>query len=152
MDKLKLRVPPLIILVVCAALMLTLSLWLPLKVEFLYQGTFGALLMGLGGTCAFLGAFAFWRHKTTMNPLKPEQSSSLVVSGIYRVSRNPMYLGFFFGLCGFAVYLGDVFACCVLPLFICYLNRFQITPEEELLRQHFGDEYLAYCRKVNRWL
>ena len=101
------------------------------------------------GIAAVLG---FRRAKTTINPLKPEASSALVVRGIYRWTRNPMYLAMLLVLIGWACIVGNVAALVMLPLFMAYLNRFQIGPEERALQARFGREFEEYKRTVRRWL
>ena len=98
------------------------------------------------------GLSAFRKSKTTINPLKPEEASSLVITGIYTRTRNPMYLGLLSILTGIALFLGSVFALGVLPFFIIYMNLYQITPEEEALKELFGDQYSTYLSNVRRWI
>lgn len=95
---------------------------------------------------------SFMRAKTTVNPMKPASSSSLVVAGIYKVTRNPMYLGSLLLLLGWAIHLSNVLAFLWLPAFVLYISRFQITPEERALAEHFGPEYAAYQARTRRWL
>ncbi len=109
-------------------------------------------LAAVGVGVAGAGVVSFRRAKTTVNPLKPETASSLVVSGIYRVSRNPMYLGALIVLVGWAVLLANVLAFIAAATFVLYLNRFQIVPEENALTAHFGPAFSGYCAKVRRWL
>ena len=87
-----------------------------------------------------------------VNPNKPEQASKLVTSGIYRISRNPMYLGFAFILAGWGVWLSSVWAMLGVIGFIGYLTLFQIMPEERALTKLFGDEFTIYKARVRRWL
>lgn len=94
---------------------------------------------------------AFKRAGTTVNPLRPATSTQLVTGGVYRYTRNPMYLGHALMLCGWTVYLGHGLAYVLVPLFVAYVTRFQIQPEERALAQRFVD-YAAYCRQVRRWL
>lgn len=103
------------------------------------------------GVCAS-GAVSFRRVGTTVNPLRPEAASALVVSGVYKFSRNPMYLGFLIVLVSWGMFLSNLLACCLLPLFVLYLSVFQIRPEEEALRLRFGLEYERYQARVRRWL
>ena len=105
-----------------------------------------ALVTGLP---AVLG---FRRAKTTVNPLKPEASTALVTGGIYRWTRNPMYLAMLLLLIGWACIVSNWAALAMLPLFVAYLNRFQIGPEERALQARFGAEFESYRRKVRRWL
>jgi protein-S-isoprenylcysteine O-methyltransferase Ste14 len=98
------------------------------------------------------GVISFRRAKTTVNPLKPETATSLVTSGIYQVSRNPMYVGFALLLAAWAVYLASPWALVGVPGFVLYINRFQIVPEERALSVLFGVEFERYKSKIRRWL
>jgi protein-S-isoprenylcysteine O-methyltransferase Ste14 len=105
----------------------------------------GALISGAG-------VVQFRRAKTTVNPTTPQASSSLVLAGVYRWTRNPMYLGFLVALIGVALWLASPAALLVLPLFVRYMNRFQIVPEERALAARFGASFEQYRRSVRRWL
>lgn len=94
----------------------------------------------------------FFRRRTTVNPLKPASATALVTGGIYRFSRNPMYLGLATLLLAWAVYLGNLAALAGVALFVLYMNRFQIAPEERALEERFGAEYIAYRTRVRRWV
>jgi protein-S-isoprenylcysteine O-methyltransferase Ste14 len=95
---------------------------------------------------------SFRRVKTTVNPTKPDATSSLVVSGIYKYTRNPMYVGFVLVLLGWAAFLSNLAALALVPVFIVYKNRFQIQPEERVLSSLFPHEYPTYRAKVRRWV
>ena len=94
----------------------------------------------------------FVRRKTTVNPLRPENTSHLVCDGFYRISRNPMYLGMALVLLGWCVVLYNLVSILGIALFVLFINRFQIEPEERALTALFGEEYLSYMRRVRRWL
>ena len=94
----------------------------------------------------------FRRAKTTVNPLKPEAASTLVVRGLFRWTRNPMYLAMLLLLLGWACLLSNWAALAILPLFVIYMNRFQIGPEERALQARFGAEFDHYRKRVRRWL
>lgn len=112
-----------------------------------------AIVLALAGALIGLaGVAAFRRHRTTVNPFTPERSSSVVDTGIYRFSRNPMYLGLLLGLLGWGVFLGNWVSVLLLPAFVAYMNRFQIRAEERALAARFGPQYLEYSRSVRRWL
>ena len=105
-----------------------------------------------GVTIAAIAVAGFRKAQTTINPTTPEASSAIVSTGIYRVTRNPMYLGILVALIAWAVHLGNVVSAFIPIAFIVYMNRFQIAPEERALRKRFGEPYEAYLRSVRRWL
>ena len=112
------------------------------------------LCVAIVGFCIIaLGMLEFQKAKTSVNPLDLNKSSSVVNSGIYRFTRNPMYLGLVILLIAFCVKLGDVFGFIfIVPLFMWYMTKFQIKPEEEAMTKLFGAEYEIYKGKVRRWL
>ncbi|MCY1553776.1 Phospholipid methyltransferase [compost metagenome] len=105
-----------------------------------------------GAFVALFGVASFRRAKTTVNPTTPGAASALVDSGIYRYSRNPMYLGLLLVLAGWGLWLAHALALLGLPAFVVYMNRFQIAPEERALTAVFGDAFAAYRQKVRRWI
>jgi protein-S-isoprenylcysteine O-methyltransferase Ste14 len=109
-------------------------------------------LFVVGVMISVLGVVSFRRAKTTVNPLQPAKASTLVATGIYRLSRNPMYLGFLVCLLGWAVLLSHPTAFLLLPLFVLGMNRWQIVPEEQALALRFGPEFAAYQARTRRWL
>jgi protein-S-isoprenylcysteine O-methyltransferase Ste14 len=109
-------------------------------------------LVLLGGGISLAGVISFRRAKTTVNPMKPGTTSSLVTTGIYRITRNPMYVGVLFVLVAWAVFLSSVWAFVGPLVFVLYINRFQIAPEERVLSAMFGTAYSNYLAKVRRWL
>jgi protein-S-isoprenylcysteine O-methyltransferase Ste14 len=153
MHVLELKVPPLAIGILVAALMWLVSRTVPaFDFVFLARDVLAVTLAVAGAIIVLSGAASFRRARTTFNPMKPESTSSLVLSGIYKVSRNPMYLGFLLALFGWAVFLSNALAFIFLPAFIFYMNRFQIEPEEKALACKFGQEFDAYKSRVRRWL
>lgn len=132
---------------------------------------FGVKLLAPGLTCAFPGriaiavAFAatgvataitgvitFNRIGTTVNPLEPSAASTVVSNGIYRYTRNPMYLGLLLTLTGWAAYLANAGAALLLPAFVAWMNQWQIKPEERALLAKFGPEFARYTAAVRRWI
>lgn len=112
-----------------------------------------AVAMAQASALIALVAFAtFWRAHTTINPFQPQRAARLVTHGIFRVSRNPMYLSLALLLAGYAVRLGSVAALAGPAAFVCYMTRFQIVPEERVLSAKFGDAYRAYIRQTRRWI
>jgi len=106
----------------------------------------------LGVSITAISGLQFRKSSTTVNPLTPEKTSCLVVTGIYRFSRNPMYVGFFLFLFSVSIYLTNVVTLFFLPLFSLIINKFQIQPEEKVLETIFGDEYRQYLKSVRRWV
>ena len=153
MRVLELKVPPPAVALVAAVLMWLVSRAAPgFAFVFPAGNLFAAGLAILGLITAISGVVTFRRARTTLNPTKPESSSSLVSWGIYRVTRNPMYLGLLLELTGWAIFLSNSLAFLFLPAFIIYINRFQIVPEEQALTSLFAREFVAYQSHVRRWL
>ena len=151
MQALELRVPPLIQVAVVAMAMWCTAIALPVA-QFSVPGVMSALLVVPGSVVAILGVLEFKKSRTTVDPRTPHKSERLVVTGIYRYSRNPMYLGFFLWLLGWGFYLGSALSLVVPFIFVAYMNRFQIHPEERYLEQKFGAEFANYAARVRRWV
>jgi protein-S-isoprenylcysteine O-methyltransferase Ste14 len=150
---LELKVPPVILTVLFGAAMWAVSRVLP-SGYFAFPGRLFlcAIVLMTGVALALLGVLAFRRAGTTVDPRTPDQANSLVVKGVYRHTRNPMYVGFLAILAAWGLYLGSVFAALLLPLYVLYMNRFQIKPEERHMRALFGEQYHQYAAEVRRWL
>ncbi|MBS3786127.1 MAG: isoprenylcysteine carboxylmethyltransferase family protein [Gammaproteobacteria bacterium] len=114
--------------------------------------TLAGLLAGAAITLMVVAAWWVIRHRTTLNPIHPERASRLITSGPYQHSRNPIYLADMVLLVAWIVWLGNMASALTMPLFILYLNHFQIRPEERALALNFGEAYRTYCRQVRRWL
>ena len=153
MQKLELKIPPVVLVALFALAMWLVAQLVPAGMEpAVWHSVLAGIFAGAGIVVALLGVLAFRRANTTVDPRVPEQSASLVVRGVYRYSRNPMYVGFLLSLMAWAFYLMNAAALALLPLFVLYMNRFQIVPEERFLLQKFGADYQAYCASVRRWL
>ncbi|WP_188396711.1 methyltransferase family protein [Oxalicibacterium flavum] len=112
----------------------------------------GVGLAQISGVIALVAMACFWHARTTINPLDPRRASQLVTSGIFRWSRNPMYLSLLLLLVAYAIRL-DSFAVWIGPIaFVAYVTRFQILPEERVLAEKFGDAYVAYKDRTRRWI
>jgi len=153
MQWLELKIPPLLVWLVIAGAMPGVAYSAP-KLSFTLAGSsaLALTLVALGGALAVAGVIAFRNQRTTVNPLIPSASSSVVSGGVYRVSRNPMYLGFLLALAGWAVYLSNAGAALLLPVFVAYMTQYQIKPEERALLAKFGSEFAQYMSRVRRWL
>lgn len=152
LNALELKVPPVVLVFPFAALMWFASAYSPLTVVLPWRDAIALTFCGAGLAIFLAGVLSFRQAKTTVNPLTPDATTAMVTSGIYRFSRNPMYLGFFLALAGWATYLSHLLAFALLPLFVLYINRFQILPEERTLSQKFPQEFTAYKGSVRRWL
>ena len=110
------------------------------------------ILSGIGGMFGVAGLYSFYRARTSFDPHKPDKASALVTSGIYRISRNPMYVGLGIILGAWAIWLGSLLSMVGVVLFMLYITRFQIVPEERAIEEKFGEEFEEYKSKVRRWL
>ena len=108
------------------------------------------LLFGLGIFSAAVQSFK--KHKTTINPLSPDKASSLVNSGIFSYSRNPMYLGMLLILLSVSFKFNISGGLFISFLFKIYITRFQIIPEEEAMAKLFGEEFITYKNQTRRWI
>jgi protein-S-isoprenylcysteine O-methyltransferase Ste14 len=146
-------IPPLIITLLSGALMWALSLLPPhfeIAISVRLLAATGIALPG--GVFCLAGFVSFRRAKTTINPHKPGNATKLVTSGIYRISRNPMYASLALFLAAWAAYVASPWSPAGLAAFILYMNRFQIAPEERALAKLFGADYEDYASRVRRWL
>lgn len=153
MPSLELKIPPLLLTVLFGCAMYSIALTIPaLSVTLPGTGYLAIALAVAGCLVAGAGVVEFRRHGTTVNPLLPGSSDSLVRTGVYAWSRNPMYLGFLLWLGGLSALLSNVAALAGLPAFVVYMNRFQIVPEEQALLSRFGGQFEHYMAMVRRWL
>jgi protein-S-isoprenylcysteine O-methyltransferase Ste14 len=156
MKSLELRVPPVVVALVIAAGMwlarlLAPKLALGLSLPLLPPSATIAAMAFAGIAIALAGVVEFRRAHTTVDPTNPGKSTAVVSTGIYRRTRNPMYLGFLLLLVAWAVWLANAIAYAGPIVFWLYMNRFQIAPEERILRERFGAPYEAYLQSVRRW-
>lgn len=153
MKRLELLIPPPLIMLLIGLLMWWEAIMFPrLTVDWLLSDATAVLLGLVGATVSLTGIITFRRTGTTIDPRRTEETAVLVHSGIYRYSRNPMYAGAFLMLFGWGVYLSNLLSILCSPIFIAYITRFQIMPEERKLHEKFGTEFLAYKDRVRRWL
>jgi protein-S-isoprenylcysteine O-methyltransferase Ste14 len=153
MSNLELKVPPLIVALTLGVMMWAIDWFLPLASNHSFGRTILAIaIFGSAVAITATAILGFRKAETTVNPTTPEAASAIVTTGVYRLTRNPMYLGFLLALLAWAVFLGNIVSAMILVLFVAYMNRFQISPEERALRARFGEPYEAYLRSVRRWL
>ena len=153
MNALALKVPPVAQVIITAAAMYGVSKMVPALTFSLNGSTALAVGLGMMGmSLGVMGVTQFRKAQTTPNPQALEKVSSLVTSGIYGYSRNPMYVGLVLVLFSWALYLSHFLAFVLLPVFILYMTRLQIQPEEQMMARKFGKTYQAYLNKVRRWI
>jgi protein-S-isoprenylcysteine O-methyltransferase Ste14 len=151
--KLDTKVPPPVVATIIAVAMWGLSAYEPvLTLTAEMTETLILLLVIIGVSFDVCGLLAFRQSKTTINPMNPNKTTALVTSGIYRFSRNPMYVGLVLFLTAWAIQLSMLWPFIGPVLFVIYINRFQIKPEEREMESKFEDEYSVYKNKVRRWL
>lgn len=153
MRALELKIPPLLLMLVVAAAMVSLGVLLPaLTFPFAGHRAVGLALIA-AGVAVLLGAVLQFRmQRTTVDPREPAKASRFVARGLYRFTRNPMYLGMALVLLGVAAWEAHAAGALLVAAFCAYLTELQIKPEERALEQRFGAEYSAYRSKVRRWL
>ena len=146
-------IPPPVVVAIVASLMWLTNRTLGIgQFDFAWLRPLSVALLIVSLLLMAYAVASFVAVKTTVNPLRPARASSLVTTGIFKFSRNPIYLGDLLMLTAFSLWLGNVVNLAFLVLFVAYINRFQIVPEERALTQLFGENYIAYCARVRRWL
>lgn len=153
MRTLETKIPPPLVMVLLGVLAWTWAHYVPTLSFRLPFHTMIATVVAVAGM-ALNGSpkLAFDRAGTTVNPLRPGSATHLVTSGVYRYSRNPMYLGHAVILFGWGIFLHSIVGFVAIPAFVLYISRLQIVPEERHLLARFGDEYTTFCQKSPRWL
>ena len=150
---LDLRIPPPLVATLMAVAMWGISsITGRVDISMLARVTAASIMALVGIAIAIAGVVAFRRVQTTVSPFKPQATSRLVTSGIYRFTRNPMYLGLCMVLVAWAVLLSSAWALLGPLAFIVYITRFQIKPEERALAGLFGTAFADYRARVRRWV
>lgn len=153
MKTLELKIPPALLMLVFMAAMWLIDYVLPMfKLNWDWREWVARVLFLAAITCIVSGIVSFKKARTTVNPTQPEKTTSVVTTGIYQLTRNPMYLGFFIMILALAIKLANPITWVLLPLFVIYMNQFQIKPEERALTEIFGNNYLQYQQSVRRWI
>lgn len=149
----ELKIPPVAVITVFAVLMMAVTRLLP-GLTWLVPGrlVMAVALALLGGAVCLAGVVAFRRHQTTANPMVPATATTIVSTGPYRFTRNPMYVGFVLGLMAWAVFLSNAGAALLVLGCVLYLTQFQIKPEERALLTKFRSPFADYMASVRRWL
>ena len=147
------KVPPPIVLLLAA-----IGMWFLAHSEHAYPIAIpfalpiAVILAALGLVVSASAIRRFKAVHTTVNPLHPEAATSLVDSGVFARTRNPMYVGLFLILLAWGVWLQGLSNVVVLLAFVLWLTELQIRPEEAALRKVFAQAYVDYCKRVRRWI
>ena len=150
---LELKVPPVPLAALFAAAMYGMAKVMPAGAfAFPDRIPIAPIVAILGGAVSLAGVITFLAKRTTMNPLTPDGAAMVVTGGVYRFSRNPMYLGLLLALAGLGLHLSNAVTLLFLPVFVAYMNRFQIEPEERILLAKFGPPFAQYMATVRRWI
>ena len=142
------KIPPPIVTITT----LTIIYLFDLKEYNLNNDVINVVILFIGIIFILSAVIQFVNRKTTVNPTKPYKTTSLVITGVYKITRNLMYLGMLLIIISFAFYKASIISLILIPFFIFYINKFQIEPEEFEMRKKFGKEYEDYCKKVDRWI
>ncbi len=145
-------VPPLVMVIFAALMWGVAQVTSPFIVPDGLNKIAATIFLAAGLVIMLASAFHFFKAKTTLNPMDPKKSSTLVTNGLYAFSRNPIYVADILFLLSWGFFLSNIFSLILVLGFAPYLTRFQIKPEERALEKTFGDEYLAYKSKVRRWI
>lgn len=148
---LKNKIPPPLVTLFFGAMIYYSTALIP-SVSFKYQCLLAVLVLIMGIAIILAAILTFRQLQTTINPLQPNKATSLAVSGVFRFSRNPMYLAMLLILVALSLASGALAAVFLLPGFVIYISIFQIVPEEQAMEKLFSDQYLKYCKKVRRWI
>ena len=122
------------------------------KIEIKWGDVFGSIIIIFGIIIILSAIVLFKKYKTTITPLKPSKATKLIVSGVYKFSRNPMYLGLLMIVISTSIFYLNIFSIVTPVLFVSWINRFQIGREEIFLTEKFGKEYILYKTKTRRWI
>ncbi|MCU0869306.1 MAG: isoprenylcysteine carboxylmethyltransferase family protein [Burkholderiales bacterium] len=147
------KIPPPVVAAAAAAaiwVVAPVGLALPLGAE--VRAGLALAIAAVGLAFDLSAIVAFVRARTTINPMTPDRTTALVTGGVYRITRNPMYVGLALLLTAWAVYRGAWIGLVGPVVFVAYITRFQIVPEERAMARRFGDEWHTWSRRVRRWL
>ena len=147
----KTKIPPPIIALGCIIINY-LSTYLINPISFPISEIIGGLILLVGIATTVSAILLFKNYKTTVNPMRPEESTTLVTTGIFSITRNPMYFGLFFVIFSTVLFFGSWFGIIILMFFIWYITNFQIIPEEEAMEKLFGNKYDEYRQNIRRWI
>lgn len=148
----ELKLPPILVFIFFAIMMYLVGRFLPFGFfDFFGRFLLAKILSVLAVLIALVSLIQFYRLKTTVDPRAPHKTNRLITNGLYKYSRNPMYLAMLLLILAYGLQMGNAFNTLVAAGFVSYMNRFQIIPEEKILLQKFGKEYKIYLSQTRRW-
>ena len=153
LELLKLKVPPLVQMLVVALVMWLAARFLDTGETYsTWQGLLLIIILAAGMAIVAVAVVTLYKMGTTIDPRNPSLASKLVTVGIFNYSRNPIYLGLLVMLIAWNIHLYSLYASVGLPLFIWLITKLQIIPEEQQMSAKFDIDYFHYCEKVRRWV
>ena len=150
MEKFSKIPPPLVVLI------LVISTFFSSKkidlIQIPFQSLISIFILSIGILILLNPVLKFKKSKTTINPIKFKKVNKLVTSGIYKYTRNPMYLGLLMIVISSSIFYLNIYSILTPLFFYLWINRFQIKREEVFLIEKFGEDYLSYKKKTRRWI
>jgi protein-S-isoprenylcysteine O-methyltransferase Ste14 len=145
------KIMPPTYLFITLCIMLALHFVLPItRIVYFPWILTGCIPLILGIILNLIADKEFKRHETTVKP--NETSSALIDHGVFRLSRNPMYLGMMLILSGVAILLGSLTPFFMVVVFVVFIDIVFIRLEEKMMEEAFTSDWLQYQRKVRRWI
>ena len=145
------KIPPPIVTMICG-LIIYFSRPLFSEKIYIYNNIISITFFFLGVAFLVLALSSFKKQKTTISPLRPEKASALVTSNVFKYSRNPMYLGMLFILVSLSIRYNIIGGIITIPIFIFFITKFQIKPEEVQMEKLFGEKYVLYKKRTRMWI
>lgn len=148
-------IPPPLVFLICGALMwLTARMWPSVDFTFPYNKVVFWIVLLAGLSVLIVGVTRIMKHKTVIHPGRHSlpKATALVTTGVFRYTRNPIYLGAAMMLIAWTIYLENWLSAVGVVIFVAFITRYQIKPEEDALEKIFGAEYVRYKKKVRRWV
>lgn len=152
MKILELKIPPVLVFIICCFAIYVADSWALFQFSLPFPWLFFIFCFVASGYFGLSGILEFKKAKTTVHPVHIHKTATVVDSGVYRLTRNPMYLALLLLLLGYGYLQQNLLSLFVSVLFVLYMNRFQIQPEEIHMQQKFTTEYDRYKKKVRRWI
>ena len=151
MISIKTKIPPPLVALTFSLLVAYSKSIFP-KVDIEYGSVFGSFMISIGSIIILSAIIEFKNYKTSLTPLNPSNATKLIVHGVYKFSRNPMYLGLLLILSGISIIQNPIGGLLFVPSFILYITHFQIIPEESAMLDLFKDDFSKYKENVRRWI